>query len=219
MRPLLISHRGDTSNASENTMEAFASAFAKGADGVELDVQLNDNGEVIVVHHVIHDKTKSYPLFEEVLRQFGQSGILEIELKGFNPALIDKVFNLINKFKPKEFSLTSSILLMLPSVREKFPKINIGAIFNPYYFESWMTPEIIQNMVNSFMNLSKANVVHLYPQFYTKPLIEFLKKQGFLIHYHLYTNDLTEYQKALDLSIDRCTFDKISLLEKINPLA
>ena len=38
--PLIITHRGDTQNAPENTVAAFESAIAQGADGVELDIHL-----------------------------------------------------------------------------------------------------------------------------------------------------------------------------------
>ena len=48
--PLIIAHRGDMAHAPENTLAAFASAIAKGADGVELDVHLTADGELIVHH-------------------------------------------------------------------------------------------------------------------------------------------------------------------------
>lgn len=46
----VLAHRGDTSAARENTVEAFAAALQVGADGVELDVRLTGDG-VVVVHH------------------------------------------------------------------------------------------------------------------------------------------------------------------------
>lgn len=46
----VIAHRGDTSRARENTLDAFLDALAAGADGIELDVQLTGDG-VPVVHH------------------------------------------------------------------------------------------------------------------------------------------------------------------------
>ena len=138
MRPLLISHRGDTSSASENTMEAFTSAFAKGAQGIEFDVQLNDQGEIIIVHHYLYDKFSHYPRLEDVLQQFGQKGLLEIELKGLEIELVEKVAALIGKYQPKQYSLTSNILPLLPVVRQYFPKADIGAIIKPYFIEDWI---------------------------------------------------------------------------------
>lgn len=49
-RPLIIAHRGLTSAAPENTVAAFQAAVDAGADGVELDVRLSRDGEVVVLH-------------------------------------------------------------------------------------------------------------------------------------------------------------------------
>ena len=49
-RPCLIAHRGDSAHAPENTLRAFEQAIARGADRIELDVQLSDDGEVFVFH-------------------------------------------------------------------------------------------------------------------------------------------------------------------------
>ncbi len=48
--PLVIAHRGDSSRCPENTLAAFASAAAAGADGIELDVRLSSDGVVVVCH-------------------------------------------------------------------------------------------------------------------------------------------------------------------------
>lgn len=46
----ITAHRGDCSSALENSMEAFKSALLKGADWIELDVQLTLDGKVVVSH-------------------------------------------------------------------------------------------------------------------------------------------------------------------------
>ena len=43
-------HRGNSSQFKENTIESFESAFKLGAHGVELDVQLSLDGEIVVIH-------------------------------------------------------------------------------------------------------------------------------------------------------------------------
>lgn len=48
--PLILGHRGARHAAPENTLAAFELARAEGADGIELDVRLSRDGEVIVVH-------------------------------------------------------------------------------------------------------------------------------------------------------------------------
>lgn len=46
----MIAHRGSTSRAPENTIEAFRDAIAGGADGIELDVQMTGDGVPVVNH-------------------------------------------------------------------------------------------------------------------------------------------------------------------------
>ena len=55
--PLIIAHRGDSSSAPENTLEAFRHALKLGVDGVELDVRLTRDREVVVIHDHRVDRT------------------------------------------------------------------------------------------------------------------------------------------------------------------
>lgn len=43
-------HRGASGYAPENTLEAFSKAMEMKADGIELDIQLSKDGEIVVVH-------------------------------------------------------------------------------------------------------------------------------------------------------------------------
>ena len=47
---LIYAHRGYCAKYPENTMFAFQKAEKAGADGIELDVQLSKDGEVVVIH-------------------------------------------------------------------------------------------------------------------------------------------------------------------------
>jgi len=49
-KPLIIAHRGSSELAPENTTAAFQRAIDDGADGIEFDVRLAKNGEVVVFH-------------------------------------------------------------------------------------------------------------------------------------------------------------------------
>lgn len=54
MKPKVWAHRGaagwDVQYAPENTLPAFQKAIDMGADGIELDVQLTKDGEIVVTH-------------------------------------------------------------------------------------------------------------------------------------------------------------------------
>ena len=47
---IVWAHRGFSSQYPENTMLAFREAFKAGADGIETDVHLTKDGEVVVIH-------------------------------------------------------------------------------------------------------------------------------------------------------------------------
>lgn len=49
-RALVYGHRGARARAPENTLEAFDLALREGADGVEFDVRMSGDGE-LVIHH------------------------------------------------------------------------------------------------------------------------------------------------------------------------
>ncbi len=52
-------HRGASGYAPENTMEAYILAHQYGADGIELDVQLSKDDELVVIHDEKIDRTSN----------------------------------------------------------------------------------------------------------------------------------------------------------------
>ena len=56
-RPLVLGHRGDSTNHPENTLPAFEGALRAGADGVECDVRLSGDGVPIVFHDATLERT------------------------------------------------------------------------------------------------------------------------------------------------------------------
>ena len=50
MKTLIWGHRGAASCAPENTLESFALADKQGADGIELDIQMTRDGQIVVCH-------------------------------------------------------------------------------------------------------------------------------------------------------------------------
>ena len=84
-----FAHRGFSGKYPENTMLAFQKAYEAGADGIELDVQLTKDGQVVVIHDEKVDRTtngtglvRDYTL--EELRKLDASYIYTGEM-GFNP--------------------------------------------------------------------------------------------------------------------------------------
>jgi len=50
METMIQAHRGASAYCPENTLEAFSKAIEQGADGIELDVHLSKDGEIVVAH-------------------------------------------------------------------------------------------------------------------------------------------------------------------------
>ncbi len=95
--PEIWGHRGAYSHAPENTLHAFALAAEMGADGVELDIQLTKDGEIVVIHDETLDRTSDhsgrvcdYTLQELKAFNFNKRGIsrpLRMEIPTLSEAL------------------------------------------------------------------------------------------------------------------------------------
>ena len=58
MKPIRVyAHRGASHYAPENTLPAFALAARQGADGIELDVHLTKDDQLVVIHDETVDRT------------------------------------------------------------------------------------------------------------------------------------------------------------------
>ena len=58
-RPLIWAHRGASGYCPENTLAAFQKAVELCADGIELDVQMTKDGELVVCHDETIDRTSN----------------------------------------------------------------------------------------------------------------------------------------------------------------
>ena len=61
LMPMRFAHTGVTQFAPENTLEAFKKAAELGCEGIEMDIQLSGDGEIIVTHN----DNMGYMTFEE----------------------------------------------------------------------------------------------------------------------------------------------------------
>lgn len=100
--PTIIAHRGDKACAPENTLAAFKLAAEKGADAVEFDVQLTADGQVIVIHDPILDRTTNgtgkvsqAPL--AALRDLDAGAWFSEKYRGERIPTLDEVFETVGK--------------------------------------------------------------------------------------------------------------------------
>lgn len=208
MPPLLIAHRGDTARSLENTTEAFGSAFERGADGVEFDVQIADDGTPIVVHDYGYDRTRTYPALDEVLSRFAGRGRLEIEAKTFGIAGVERIARILAPYEGADVELTSGILPLLPILREHVPWAATGMIFPTGLLADWMTSEFVRTFLLGHMALTGSDVLHLDLDHYTPELVGELHTRGWRGHAHVGEVGSGEFERACALGLDQVSFDR-----------
>ena len=112
--PLVIAHRGDNTNAPENTISAFKKALDLGADGIELDVRLTKDGKLVVIHDRTVDRTTNgtglvnHHTQEEILRLDAGSWFTS-EFAGENPPTLDEVFEAL----PSDFLINVEMKVIM----------------------------------------------------------------------------------------------------------
>lgn len=175
-QPLNIGHRGARKLAPENTLESFQKALDLKVDGVELDVHLTADGELVVFHdkklkrmtngkgklsnHSLSDlkklkiyKTYEIPTLREVLDLIDRRCLVNIELKGKNTAVatVKLIQEYINAYKWEydDFIVSSFDYQMLHDVVNLDSNIQIAVLSkNDIYF----TIEVAKNLNAKYIN-------------------------------------------------------------------
>ena len=150
-QPLIIAHRGASAHAPENTMAAFNMALDMGADGIELDVMLSQDQELVVIHDDTVDRTTngsgrvkdfSYrtlkdldagktfaerfsgehvPNLKEVFEQLGGKFLINVELKNYASPFDDLTNKVIDLIE--SYDLVDSVIL------SSFNPLNLSRAF------------------------------------------------------------------------------------------
>lgn len=96
---IAIGHRGDSQNAPENTMAAFAKAIDAGTQMVEFDIRQAASGELVVIHDERVDRTTDgqgevSKLDLEALREFSAGAWFAPEFESERIPTLDEVLDL-----------------------------------------------------------------------------------------------------------------------------
>ncbi|QQR79843.1 MAG: hypothetical protein IPJ69_10930 [Deltaproteobacteria bacterium] len=160
-KTLVLAHRGDTQKHLENTLPAFASALKIGVDGIELDLQLTQDGVIVIFHDENlkrlsgrNDKIENLkyselkkikllggahiPTLDDLLDLTGNKLLLNLELKSphyFNGSLEEAVSKKLKNYKYKDQIIFSSFNpLTLIRLKVLCPKIRRGYLFENKFF-------------------------------------------------------------------------------------
>lgn len=164
MTPKIIAHRGASAHAPENTLSAFELALEQGADGIELDVMLSKDREIVVIHDASVDRTtngsgrvkdmtleelkrldagqgEKIPSLEEVFEVFGGKFLINIELSNYTSffnSLPIEVAEIIQSHKLVDSVMISSFNpFNLARFRRRLPQVDLGLITLPNKAKHW----------------------------------------------------------------------------------
>lgn len=193
----IFAHRGASAYAPENTVEAFALAMEQGADGIELDVQMTKDGQVVVIHDEIIDRVsdgtgavRDYTL--EELKKFHFSNHME----NYENAVIPTLKEVLDLIKSSSMLLNIELktgIYWYPNLEEKTMELVkeagmedrvIYSSFNHYSIKkileldshaecAFLYSDVILNVDKYAKN---AGVCGLHPAVYHLKMAEFLKE-------------------------------------------
>lgn len=193
----IFAHRGASAYAPENTVEAFALAMEQGADGIELDVQMTKDGQIVVIHDETIDRVsdgtgavRDYTL--EELKKFHFSNHME----NYENAVIPTLKEVLDLIKSSNMLLNIELktgIYWYPNLEEKTMELVkeagmedrvIYSSFNHYSIKkileldshaecAFLYSDVILNVDKYAKN---AGVCGLHPAVYHLKMAELLKE-------------------------------------------
>ena len=110
--PIIIAHRGDKTHAPENTLPAFELAVENGADAIEFDVKLSSDGQIVVHHDRMLDRTtdgtgKISEHSYASIKNLDAGGWFSEAFRGVCIPTLDEVFEAVGKRTHIDVELTN----------------------------------------------------------------------------------------------------------------
>lgn len=217
-----LAHRGYSAKYPENTMEAFIQAYSKGFDGVETDVHMSKDGELVLIHDEMIDRTsqghgyvKDYTLKELKTFNFNNSheGHFEIPtLKELLTFIQDKDFEVNIEIKTDcihysgiEEKVYDLVLKM--GVKDK-------VIYSSFYLPSVLKMKVLDPQAyvgyllekdydKKYQELLKHHIDAFHPKytFVNHTRMKKLKENHIIVAVWTVLN-FKEYQRLKDLGVD-----------------
>jgi glycerophosphoryl diester phosphodiesterase len=228
--PLVVARTGDVENAPENTLPAFESAISRGADGLEFDVHLTLDGE-LVVHHFYNLGTtdngqglvgehtlaelkaldsggwfderfagEPKPTLSEVFELCKGRAKLEVDLKDSGVGFLGKVVQEVERF-----DLVGDVELTTAHypLLPQVKKLNPDLRTGTFFYEppDWMPVRLAQRHILDWASLLGIAVVHLNIALITADFVDKLHQGGFTV-YGSNLDSAEQIQQGLNLGID-----------------
>jgi len=223
-------HRGVPSLISDNTLQSFEKAIELGYDGVELDVQITSDNQIIVFHDSTHPQLnkpiiectykqicdidiileKKPPLLSEILSKLGHKTVINIEVKDQGIISFQVIKKIIQQIK--EFNILDSVIISSfnPQIIKESKKIDnridtawILGSKNFKFFSLW-------NITLRYFN---PDYLHINYKILSKTMITKIKLKKRLVF--AYTiNDKKILQKLIHQGVNGVFTDYPKIMEK-----
>ncbi len=216
-KQLNFAHRGAKAYFPENTLLAFQKAIDFGAEGIELDVHLSKDGEIVVIHDETIDRTtnglgaviqfsvqelKSFdieenqkiPTLTEVLDLVNRKCLVNIELKSYETSakIVVLIENYVikNKWEYSDFIVSSFDWNALKTVNLLNPSIQIGVL-----------TATDLDLAISFALSINATSIHPYFHLLTQENCNFIMQKK-LLNFAWTVNEIEDINKILAFGVD-----------------
>lgn len=193
MQVLNYAHRGDSGHQLENTLQAFQSAYDKGADGAELDIQWTRDHEIVVFHDFnldrlthgqgllrrktlkelkdltfkVNDQAKILTLEEYLQWARDKAFKTNIELKMSAPLMEDRLIHLLDLYTDKEDIIISSFNPShLESLRRRDEDLQCAYLFDSTTLADIGMDDSLINLKSLFEYLHAWRIEYIHPEFF-----------------------------------------------------
>jgi glycerophosphoryl diester phosphodiesterase len=212
MNPILkFGHRGASGYEPENTLIAFQKAIDLKVDGIELDVHLSLDKEIIVIHDETIDRTTNgkgfvknftssqlkefgIPTLIEVLDLINQNCFINIELKGNGTAkpVIELISHYIldKKWNYNTFLISSFDWISLLDIHLLNPEIPLGVL-----------TEYDLKLALAFAKFINAKSVHAHHHLLSKKMTVQMQEDGFQV-FAWTVNEPEDIQKIKSFNVN-----------------
>ena len=214
---LKIGHRGAKGYEPENTLISFQKALDMQVDGIELDVHLSADGEVIVIHDETINRTTNgnglintlssrelkqfrinehheIPLLSEVFELVDKNCFINIELKSYETA--DKLVELIEKYVSEKkwnydhFLVSSFDCNALQQVRFLNDEIQIGVL-----------TDTDLDLALAFAKFIQAKSIHPYFHMLTEENVSRIQSKGLQV-FAWTVNEREDIEKIINCKVN-----------------
>ncbi len=217
MEILNIGHRGAKGHVAENTLESFQKAIELGVHGIELDVHLSADGQIIVIHDETIDRTTNgngavrdhsllvlqthqidrrfrIPVLADVLELANRKVLVNIELKVFETAgpvvdLIEK-YVLEKNWRYDDFLISSFDWVALEKVRALHAEIPLGVLTSTDL-----------DLAVAFAKVIRAETIHPYYHLLTAENVASMHAHGLRV-FAWTVNEFEDLQLIRSLGVD-----------------